>query len=101
MNGFRVTQENVLAVHAVLLAEVGRLRDVIEANKDRFFQRCGDDPVSFDAAAVFNQKLAATMTTYLDHLKQLIDQTRQLESAAKGYGFTEHDVTAAVHTSGN
>jgi len=94
--GFRVTAENVLQLHSAVTGEHDRLAKVLMTSRNEPAQRCGDDPVSYDAQAAFGAKVGALFEAVTAHVDRLGTQAEELAAAAKSYGFTEQEIAAAV-----
>ncbi|ODU02777.1 MAG: hypothetical protein ABS81_16465 [Pseudonocardia sp. SCN 72-86] len=90
--GMAIDRENVLQVGAVLVGEVRRLRQVLQAHGGDRMELCGGDPVSADAKQAFNQRaeaLVALYKTYVDDLQALSDAVAE---AARSYGVADADI---------
>ena len=94
--GFQVTAETVLQMHSVVANEHDRLNQLAMTAMDEPMQRCGDDPVSYDAQAAFEAKVVALRHAVSAHIERLGTQAEELAAAAKSYGFTEQEIAAAV-----
>ena len=99
--GFRVTAENILQLHSVVAAEHDRLAKLVMTARNEPAQRCGDDPVSHDAQAVFAAKVGALFDAVTAHVDRLGAQAGELAAAARSYGFTEEEIAAAVAGAGH
>ncbi|HEX2299901.1 MAG TPA: hypothetical protein VHH34_15550 [Pseudonocardiaceae bacterium] len=98
---FVVSPDEVLAKHAALLTEADEFQAFLDHIQDRLFmQPCGDDPVSHDVARVVTHRLVEAEGSYFNVCQQWVNNLYQtaeaLAETARGYGFTDEDIAAAL-----
>lgn len=97
---FEVNEDNVLAARATILnaADEAMLR-LGQLRYDMIMQPCGEDKISKDAAALWNDRLVQAPDSHAsrlgDYIKAVQELGLQLEDAAKQYGFTEEEIEAS------
>ncbi|GAA2779581.1 hypothetical protein [Saccharopolyspora taberi] len=95
-----VNRDNVLEVRKVILqaaeAARGRLRSL---KSNLMITRPADDKISTAAAATWNANLLTNTDSHFTRLMQYVDKVedlgRQVEEAAKQYGYTEDEIMAS------
>jgi hypothetical protein len=92
----QVDRDTVLQARAALLGEALRLKDALRLGSVRQdVGLCGGDPVSADAAAAFNERIASLFAycrSYVDDLERAGDV---LGETARRYGFSETEIAAS------
>lgn len=108
----QVTPDNVLGVRRVLLEEVQRLRDVIDANHQPSdydiapgggrgmgqpgvgftIGRCSDDPISRPAQISFQRKIDAVVAQCRQYVTDLNSAAESLADIARRYDYTEEQI---------
>jgi hypothetical protein len=97
--GLQVTPDNVLAVRRALLQEAERLQSELEKHgRDVTVRRCGEDPVSADAAAAFTPRLQAMVRQAMLVPAMLRAAGDRLGEAARAYGHTDAEIAASFAT---
>jgi len=98
VGGMRVTPETVLGIYEVIMEEVNRLRMAIRnfQREHRSMPPLGGDPVSVPAAKGFNEATALLVQSCQKHVDGLEAVGSQLAAAAREYGRTEEQITAAL-----
>lgn len=87
---------NVVATHALLAAQAERMYELLyQADWMRDMQRCGDDPVSFDAKKVFQPKVNHILDIHWAHFHEVREAAERLREAARQYGHADADVESA------
>ncbi|MBC3191374.1 PE domain-containing protein [Pseudonocardia sp. C8] len=93
----QVGPENVLAVHALLRAQAESMAAALRAaNWLQAIPRCGDDVVSVDAQALFQQKINAILDVHHAHVDEIREAADRLREAALQYRYTESDIIGAL-----
>ena len=97
--GYQVNRENVLGVYSVLANEAERLSKVMQDNGHKLeVGLCGGDPVSYDAQHGFSAKLDRLRTQCNDYVYSLAKAAERVRQAARAYGYSEDQITAAFRT---
>ncbi|MEJ3655703.1 hypothetical protein WEH80_22290 [Actinomycetes bacterium KLBMP 9759] len=93
----QVNRENVLKARAALLAEADRLDSVVAqtALRDQGIGLCGGDPVSIDAAAAFNERIAALVNQCIRYNQDLREAATALDATARQYGYTDDEIASS------
>lgn len=92
----QVSRETVLAARAALLAEAERLdRELVERHRGHDVGRCGDDPVSPEAAIAFNERINALAENCFAYNRDLRAAAGALDGVARTYGFTDEQIAAS------
>lgn len=90
--GLQVDRETVLQVRAVLLGEALGLKDEIRfRTPDMEVGECGGDPVSFDAALAFSERIAALVDECRRYTEKLEAAGSALGEIAHRYGFSDSE----------
>lgn len=95
--GLQVNRDTVLQARAALLAEADRL-DIAIARRTRSdggIGICGGDPVSPEAAAAFNERIAALIDDCRRYNQDLRESAHHLDAVARRYGYTEDEIEAS------
>jgi hypothetical protein len=89
----QVDRDTVLQARAALLGEALRLKDTmrIESGSTQIGV-CGGDPVSFDAAPAFNERIAVLIGQCRQYTEELELAADSLGKIAHRYGFTEIEI---------
>jgi hypothetical protein len=78
------------------MSRLNRLRD------EMVMQPCGEDRISKDAAAVWNDRLVHAPDSHANRLVEYVqavhDLGQRLEDAAKHYGYTEDEIAASFRS---
>lgn len=93
----QIHADNVVAVHALLAAQAGRMREILEdADWMRDLPLPGEDPISRDAKDwCFQPKVNQILDVHWAHYYEVQEAADRLREAARQYGHTEADVEAA------
>ena len=96
----QVNSDTVLQARAAVLAEAYRLRTSIQVNSVKaHIGLCGDDPVSHDAKAAFNERIDALLGQCRQYTDDLEAAGHALGDTARTYGYTEDEITASFTAS--
>lgn len=97
--GLQVSRDNVLQARAVLLAEADRLdRHVEGCLKGGWIGICGNDPVSPEAAAAFNERIDALLNQCLRYNADLRAAAQALDATARRYGYSDGEIADSFRT---
>ncbi|AOS66172.1 hypothetical protein [Actinoalloteichus hymeniacidonis] len=93
-----VSEETVLGVRSVLLAEAERLRGgLIHLHRELNVEPMGGDPVSLEAAPIWTGRLAVDQDSYWqrcwDYMESLRQAGEELTQIALTYGYTEEEIS--------
>lgn len=97
-----VNKDNVLEVRKIILsaAEEARLK-LLDLRPSLVVSAPGEDKVSTTAAAVWTANLVGNPDSHYARLQQYVDNVfelgRQLEEAAKQYGYTDEEIAASFN----
>ncbi|MDA3643473.1 hypothetical protein LZ318_09170 [Saccharopolyspora indica] len=97
-----VNRDNVLEVRKVILsAAEGAKKKLRDLRPSLMVSAPGYDKVSSTAAAVWTANLVGNPDSHYSRLQQYVDNVfelgRQLEEAAKQYGYTDEEIVASFN----
>lgn len=93
----QIDVDNVVAAYALFTRQAEEMQRVLrEAEWVRRMERCGDDPISFDAQTIFQAKIDQIFDVHQAHLDEIREAANRLREAALQYGYTDDDVAAAL-----
>lgn len=89
----QVNRDTVLKARAALLAEADRLdRELTRIRVNPHIGRCGNDPVSPEAQAAFNERIDALYDNCWRYNQDLREAANALDATARSYGYTEAEI---------
>jgi len=96
----QVNRETVLKARAALLAEADRLdKDLQRSHRDYGgVGLCGADPVSPEAAAAFDERIAALVKQCFTYNRNLRASAYALDATAQAYGYTDDEIAASFQS---
>lgn len=102
---FDVSKDNVLQAGKIISDQIDQLtRSYRSAYDNLRINQAGLDDVNSDIASAWNERLVDHDDSYANRVEQYIDSlgslVDQLRAAAKQYGHTEEEVTAAMGAAG-
>ncbi|WP_224387617.1 hypothetical protein [Pseudonocardia sp. ICBG1293] len=90
----QIDVDNVMNVYARMDEQARALhKSRFTADSLRRIPPCGDDPVSLDAASVFQPKIDFITQVHLDYLLEVVAARDRLKEAAQEYGLMEDEST--------
>lgn len=93
----QVNVDNVLQVAAVLRQQADDMAaHLTTADQDLKVRRCGEDPVSKDAQALFQTKIDQILTVHWAHVREIVAACEALRGAARSYGLREEEIAATL-----
>ncbi|APU17008.1 MULTISPECIES: hypothetical protein [Actinoalloteichus] len=103
---FEVDPDNVLRIAAALRQEADELKDMLRNVQEGLrMEPMGGDPTSYEGAAAITEVLVDGERSYwnltMQHANHLDAAAQQCAEAARGYGYTEDEITAALRPTGD